>query len=118
MIPLPPPLWVTLCDLWRLEDGEASRCWRALYQARWTVSAGLRQRIAHFEGQDAYQRLTGVDGFIRHSLPPEVILAVLEALAGEALLSPRDRVSIEEKVLAQVDGAGQWTYPHTTKEMV
>jgi hypothetical protein len=118
MIPPPPPLWLTLCQLWRLEPGEASRCWRALYQARWSVSASLRQVMVHFEAQDAMTRLTGVDAFVRHHLPPEVVLEALEALAGEALLSPRDRVRIEEKVLAQVGSDGQWQYPHTEKEVV
>jgi hypothetical protein len=58
-----------LAELWRLDPGEATRCWRALYQARWTVSAGLRQKLAHFEGLPARQRLLNVDGFI--PTPPQ-----------------------------------------------
>jgi hypothetical protein len=66
MTPPPPPLWTTLCELWRLDPGEASRCWRALYRAKGSVSASLRQRLAYFEGQPAHQRLKGVDAFVRH----------------------------------------------------
>jgi hypothetical protein len=109
---------MTLAELWRLDAGETQRCWRALYQARWTVSAGLRQRLAHFEGQPDHQRLLGVDSLIRQHLPPTDILAMLEALAAEALLSPRDRIAISEKVLGQIDAAGQWRYPHVGKEIV
>jgi len=112
--PPAPPLWTTLSELWRLDPGEATRCWRALYQARWSVSASLRQRLAHFEGQPVEQRLAGVDTFVRQHLRPEDVLAALEALAQEGLLSPRDRVGIEEKVLGQLDGAGQWRYPPAT----
>ena len=117
MTPPAPPLWTTLSELWRLDPGEATRCWRALYQARWSASASLRQRLAHFEGQPAAQRLTGVDTFVRRHLRPEDVIAAVEALAGEGLLSPRDRVTLEEKVLAQIDAAGQWRYP-PAKELV
>jgi hypothetical protein len=79
--PPPPPLWTTLCELWRLDPGEATRCWRALYRARWTVSAGLRQRLAHFEGQTAHQRLLGVDALVRYHLPPQDVLGALSELA-------------------------------------
>jgi hypothetical protein len=111
MSPPPPPLWTTLAELWRLDPGEARRCWRALYHAKWSASASLRQRLAHFEGQPAHQRLLGVDALVRRSLMPQHVLEAVEALAGEALLSPRDRVQISEKILAQVDSTGQWTYP-------
>lgn len=47
-------------------------------------SVTIIPNIPLFEGQPALQRLKGVDGFVRHHLPPEDILAVLEALAGEA----------------------------------
>ena len=49
MTPPAPPLWTTLSELWRLDPGEATRCWRALYQARWSVSASLRQRPPRLE---------------------------------------------------------------------
>jgi hypothetical protein len=39
MTPPPPPLWTTLVQLWHLDAGEAQRCWRALYHARWSLAA-------------------------------------------------------------------------------
>ena len=29
MTPAPPPLWVTLAQLWQLDASEGWRCWRA-----------------------------------------------------------------------------------------
>jgi hypothetical protein len=116
MTPPPPPLWVTLCELWRLDDGEARRCWRALYRAKWSASASLRQRLAHFEGQSAHQRLKQVDTLVRQGLTPQDVLGALEALAGEGLLSPKDRVKVETKVLEQVGRTGEWRYPHAMQE--
>jgi hypothetical protein len=109
--PAPPPLWQTLAQLWHLDDQEAWRCWRALYRAKWSLAASFRQRLVHFEGQPAYQRLTGVDALVREHLTPADVLAVLEALTAEGLLSGRDRIQIEEKVLRCVNAAGTWTYP-------
>jgi hypothetical protein len=115
MIPAPPPLWATLCQLWHLDPTETSRFWRALYKAKWTESAGLRQRLVHFEGQTSDQRLKGVDSFVREHLAPQDIVGALEALASEGLLSPREKATIEEAVLSRVDAAGRWKYPPKTK---
>jgi hypothetical protein len=98
-----------------LDATEATRFWRALYRAKWTESAGLRQRLVHFEGRSSDQRLKGVDAFVRQHITPRDILAAIEALAGEGLLSPRERANIEEAVLARVDAAGRWRYPPKTK---
>jgi hypothetical protein len=81
MTPAPPPLWTTLAQLWHLDHGEATRLWRALFRARWTESARLRQRLVHFEGQPSRQRLKGVDTFVRQHLTPQDVLAVLEGLS-------------------------------------
>jgi hypothetical protein len=42
-----------------------------------------------FEGQPAPQRLAGVDAWVREHLRPQDILAVLEALTAEGLLTRR-----------------------------
>ena len=78
-----PPLWVTLAQLWHLDDREAWCTWKALYRARWTVAASFRQRLVLFEGQPAVHRLSGVDSLVRDHLPPADVLAVLEALVAE-----------------------------------
>ena len=111
MTPQPPPLWVTLAQLWHLDDREAWCTWKALYRARWTVAASFRQRLVLFEGQPAVHRLSGVDSLVRDHLPPADVLAVLEALVAEGLLRRRDRITIEEKVLTCIDAAGAWRYP-------
>jgi hypothetical protein len=117
MIPPAPPLWATLCQLWHLDAGETARLWRAVYLAKWTVSAGLRQRLVLFEGQETHQRLQGVDTMVRHALTPAAIIDAVEALRAEGLLSPKDRIVITHKILTMVDASGQWRYPVPAQEL-
>ena len=100
-----PTRWQAFAKaLWNLPEAEADRLWRALQGARWSESAGFRQRLL-------LVRTHTPDTIVRYAqevLTPSAVIATVEALVGEGRLPRRVATTIEEYMFVRVRPDGQW----------
>ena len=109
MTPPPPPMWTVLAQFWGLSARQSRQCWGALYRARWARAAGWRQTLAHFEGQRPSLRSPArVWDFVYRNIMPETIIAVVEGLIAERLLTRAEGNAVEAKILDHVGADGDW----------
>jgi hypothetical protein len=107
------PLIAMLVGYWDLDERTARRWWTAVCRARWSVVQEWRQRVVLFD-QGIIAPLTdpqavdAVARFLDTSAAPAQVMAILEALVGERVLSRQDARQMETKVLARVNRHGQW----------
>ena len=89
-------------ELWHLADEDLRRLWGALSRARFSRAVAFREQV----------RLMGVIRLSGRALAPlchaASLLAVLECLVHERLLSRRQCTQIEERLLRHIDRHGQW----------
>jgi hypothetical protein len=100
---LGPPLLQALCASWQLPEPLQVHLWRALCQATWSQAAQWRECVLAFHPahQDARQ-------FVAVACSPLCLVAVLEQLVQEGVLSRPAASQIEERLLTYVDAQGQW----------
>jgi hypothetical protein len=101
-----------LADLWGLSEAAGRVFWGALMRAQGAKASELRQLlIFHEHLGPTLGGPTDVRG--RHVLhnvcAPKVVLAVIEDLVDEALLSRAMATILEEALLKVVDARGSWT---------
>jgi len=102
-----------LAGYWGLSEAQAKTWWHALSKAKWSVARQWRQQVVLFDQGIAPalatpQAVDAVARFLDTTASPARVVAVLEALAQERLLSRRDSTGIEEKMLMQVTSEGRW----------
>lgn len=109
LAPLEPPLWKALARCWLgLDDRACWLWWAALQKSRWSHAQAFREALASCDGLanalDAY----AVDQFLDQHARPAHLVALLEALHQERLLSRRESSRLECQVLTHVDARGEW----------
>ena len=105
----PSALFRTLCEYFRLTDLQASGWRQALSEATWSEARAWAEEVQTFDllpphGPD---KLAEVLPFFRDVSPPARVVAVVERLFQEGLLTRRE-ASVLEEMLACVDKEGQW----------
>jgi hypothetical protein len=105
-VALPPPCWMMLSKYFGLNPDQQDRVWGAIARAKWSVASSWRQTVLLLDSRGPSPDTVGV--FLREHSPPSRVMAVLESLVQEKLLSRREVSAVEEKVLAQVSADGQW----------
>jgi hypothetical protein len=108
MAPPVPLLWQALCAYFGLAPTLTRRTWQALSRAQWTVAAQFRAAVLLAEGRLGARQGAGLLAFCQASASPPQLMAVVEALRGEGVLSREDATRWEEQMLAKLDAAGRW----------
>lgn len=106
----PPPMFRTIVQYCTLDPHHAQTWWTALRQARWSVSRSWKLDLAYFDQQHRSRtaQLDGVIPFLQTTSPPGRVVAVLEHLVQEHLLTRAEASAIEEGVLRCVNRRGEW----------
>ena len=102
----------TLCEFFQLSATEAST-WRLALSAaqapeaqRWCLDVHAFD-LAPPHGRD---KLALVEPFFVQVSPAARVVAVLESLVDEQLLTRAEATLIEERVFARIDRTGQWVF--------
>jgi hypothetical protein len=103
---LPPPCWMMLSKYFGLNPDQQDRVWGAIARAKWAVASSWRQSVWLLDSRNPSTDAVGV--FLRQHSPPSRLMAVLEGLVQERLLSRKEVNAAEEKVLALVSADGEW----------
>jgi hypothetical protein len=98
----PPPLWVMLARAHQLDERLARTWWQSLCRSRWSATVAWRQAVILSAEVGNPQTFSAT-----HWTPPKLV-ATLEDLVREQLLSRRAASCIQERLLACVDRHGQW----------
>jgi hypothetical protein len=105
-MPVVPPVYTKLAAFWGLSADEARRVWFALKQAQGTDAVAFRQYLVFYDDNRAYK--AAAQHLLHTICAPKRLLAVLEALQEEGLLSRRETTAVEETILGGVDAQGRW----------
>jgi hypothetical protein len=89
-----------------LNPDQQDRVWGAIARAKWTVASSWRQTVWLLDSRNPSPDAVAV--FLTQHSPPSRLMAVLEGLVQERVLSRKEVNAVEEKVLAQVSADGQW----------
>jgi hypothetical protein len=106
----PPRLWCSFCTEWlRLTPTIAVGWWAALHQARWSRAVALRSTIL---GQAVLtQDWRTIQRLYEGGMAPQALVAVLEELLAEGVMTAKVARQLEELVLQQTGPTGQWRQP-------
>lgn len=106
----PTAMYRTLCEYFRLTDIQASGWRLALSQATWSEAQAWAKDVQAFDLEPPHgaAKLQAIVPFFQDVSPPSRVVAVIERLVQEKLLTRREGTVLEEHVLACVDRAGQW----------
>ena len=83
-IDLGPPIFAAFCASWSLAEHERVAFWRGVCQARWSLVSAWRQAILDFHPEAVEAR-----AFVEEDCSPAALMAVLESLVGEGVLTRR-----------------------------
>ena len=106
----PSPIYRTICEFFRLTDIQASGWRQALSEATWSEARAWAQEVQAFDLSPPHglDKLAQVVPFLQHISTPSRVVAVIEGLVQEGLLTRREGSVLEEKMLACVNAQGQW----------
>jgi hypothetical protein len=101
----PSALFRTFCTYFRLDATEAGRWCTALSQAQAPAAQRWGQAVVAFDLEPPHgrEKFALVVPFFRQVSPPARVVAVLESLVEEGLLSRQEGTQMEEKVFACLD---------------
>ena len=106
----PSAMYRTLCEFFRLSDLQASGLRHALSDATWSEARAWAEAVQAFDLAPPHgpEKLELVVSFLQDVSPPARVVAVLEALHQEQLLTRREATQLEEHVFDCVDRQGRW----------
>jgi hypothetical protein len=102
-----PTFWEIFCLEWlALSRHEMQRWWAAVCRSPWSRSVTLRGTIRGHEAIDTQP--DQVMPLYRDLLAPRALLAVIEDLLHQRLMTYRETCTIAEAILRRMDRHGQW----------
>jgi hypothetical protein len=106
----PSAMFRTLCEFFRLDAVQASTWRRALSAAQSPAVQSWGRDVQDFDLNPPHgpAKRTLVVPFFQHTSPPVRVVAVLESLVDERLLTRREATTIEERVFQCINAQGQW----------
>jgi hypothetical protein len=105
-VPVIPPVYTKLAAFWGLNADEARRVWSALKQAQAPPAVAFRQYLVFYDDNRAYR--SEAQHMLHTICAPKRLLAILEGLQEEGLLSRRETTAVEERIFQAVDAHGRW----------
>jgi hypothetical protein len=107
----PPQLWDYVTrDYLSLPPGLAFSWWCAIIRTKWTASSRWRDEFLHLANQHAVLTKNCVPDFLGGLVTLPTLIALIEGLMSERVLSRRDGRNIEEHLFAMADAAGAWKH--------
>jgi hypothetical protein len=91
-----------------LDAHRAYRWWVAVQRARSPRVKAFRAAMRQCDGLHHPLTLARVDRFVAEEATPQVLLALVEDLVQDGVLTRLEAVAIENALLAQVNAQGQW----------
>ena len=106
----PSAMFRTFWTFFELDAVQACIWQTALGQATGREARSWGQAVQAFDLEPPHgpAKLAAVEPFFRQVSPPARVMAVLEALVDEGVLSRRDASRIENRLLVQVTREGHW----------
>ena len=98
-----PKIWQLFTEFLRLPAPLARQLWRVLYRSNYSAPASLRQALLLYDAAPMWD----AKALVHEALSPQRIVAVLEALVHEGLLSRQEANQYEEYIL-KCTRQGQW----------
>jgi hypothetical protein len=108
----PSPMFRTICDYIGLDAVQASTWRLALSAAQSPVVQRWGREVLAFDLEPPHgrEKFALVVPFFRQVSPPARVVAVLESLVEEQLLTRREATMIEERVFQCLDAQGEWCW--------
>jgi hypothetical protein len=108
----PSAMFRTFCDYFGLDATQASTWRTALSAAQSPAAQSWGRDVLAFDLEPPHgrEKFARVVPFFRQVSPPARVVAVLESLVEERLLTRREATQIEEKVFACLDAQGEWCW--------
>ena len=108
-MPAEPRLWYTFRRYFGLHADAATQWWAALVQSKAPRAVQWLRQLQFYDAKPQWnQQPEAIQSYVVRSMPPAVIVHVLEDLVEEGLLSRARATALQEAVLERVDAAGQW----------
>jgi hypothetical protein len=107
-MPTPEPLlWRTFCTYFGLHETARQQWWAALNQAHTPTPVAWVRQLLFYDARPSWNHAPEAEqAYILRSMPPALVVDVLESLVAEGLLSRQRGTALQEAVLACVNG--QW----------